>query len=261
MTLRMLTSITSFALSLGLIACTGDDKGDDSDTAASTSGDTETTGATTGTDGTAGTAGTGSASATSTDGMTAGTTTAGTTDGTTAGTTAATTTAGTTDSTGGDGSIPASCEAACATIYGCFPEEYESMAACVELCVDETTPREPDPGCEGAAVAFNECLAGLTCQQLVDEEDLTCMAELLALEEACDFGGEECINSAGGDAQSCGISEMCRGSSLSFECEGELCRCIEDDVEVATCNNDVCADELDFELLSQRAFECCGWEL
>ena len=261
MTLRMLTSITLLSLSLGLVACTGDDKGDDSDTAASTGGDTETTGGTTTTDGTAGS---GSASATSTDGTgTAGTTemtsTAGTsTDtGTTAGTSEGTT-AGT---TGGDGSIPASCEVACETIYGCFPEDYASMAECVELCVEESTPQEFDPACEAAVVDFNECLAGASCQELADEESDVCFAELTAFLGACDAGEGECINSAGGDAQSCGISEMCRDSSLEFQCEGELCRCVEDGVEVATCQNDVCMDELDFELLSQRAFECCGWEL
>lgn len=243
---RTLPVLASLALGLGLGGCIGDDRDDAADTTATTGGDTGTTGTTAATD----------ASATTTDA----TTTAGTTAGTTTSTptTTAGTAAGTTAGTTGDaGSIAESCEAACMTFVGCFPDAYESMAECVAFCVEDTAP-EPDPACHAATVAFNECLGGASCRDLEGE---VCEAEFVALEGACGGGEEVCSIGVGGDAGSCGISETCPDSSRALECEGELCRCLEDGIEVATCQNDVCVDEIDHDTLSQKALACCGWEL
>ncbi|MEZ4454474.1 MAG: hypothetical protein R3B09_33795 [Nannocystaceae bacterium] len=267
MNLRNFTSLTSFALSLALVGCIGDDKDDATDTAASSSGATETTGGSTagtsteGTAGTDGTAGSGTDSATST---TAGTTTAGMdSDGTTLATTAATTadpTTGTTAGTTGDSGIPESCDKACELVYGCFPEEFESKDECVMLCIDESSPAEPDDACEAAAVALNECIAALSCLQLMNPNGEPCADEQGVFDEVCG-GGDVCSIGIGGDANSCGISQECPDSSQALECEGELCRCLEDGVEINTCPNDVCSDEIDFDALSKKALECCGFDL
>ena len=235
-----LASFGLYTLSLGLGGCIDDDRDDATDTAASTDADPGTTGATTGT------GGSGSASATTTAGITTSTDTA---------------TAGTAAGTSGDAdSVAESCEVACMNLVGCFPDSYASLAECVAFCIEDTTP-EPDPACRAATVAFNECLGGVSCRDLKSMEIEVCEDEFVALEGACGGTEEPCAISAGGDVESCGISETCPDSSRALECEGELCRCLEDGIEVATCSNDVCEDEIGDVALSQKALACCGWEL
>ena len=251
--------VLSILCALTLAGCVGDDsKETASDGATSTttgmSGTTSGTGGTTGETSDGGSAGGSATDSTSTTATSHASHTTDTTD----------TTASTGDPTGG-GDIPASCAAACSTLIGCFPEEFESEAMCVELCTDESSPPEPDPACEAAAVAFNLCLAGASCAELEDDQLFPCGAELEAMDAACGGGGgEECIGGAGvdPDTMSCSLSETCPDYDRMITCTVKECTCFEDGQQTAVCPVKIDVDPCsDFAIVAGLAPECCGWQI
>jgi len=249
------------ALSLGFVACTGVDK--------DTVGDSESEGETSESAGSTSAGSTSAGESASSTGGDSGSDTANGGDTSTSGATsgedpsttdAPTSTSGSTDSTGGEGdSVSESCEAACEVVLVCLEDQYESMEECVADCIEETMPDEPSAECEAAVIDFNSCVAAASCEDL--DSDIFCEAELDLMIELCDFDADDCTGSVGGDALSCGIIQECSGESMmELLCVGDLCRCFVDAEEVGSCTNDVCVDDLDPDVLYEKAFTCCGFE-
>lgn len=79
-----------------------------------------------------------------------------------------------------------SCEAACAREIDCDTElGQEGAEECLKLCVVQN--EKYSGGCVDEAVAFNECLTRLSCQELGD--DRGCEEEKAALEVCSTAGG------------------------------------------------------------------------
>ena len=245
--------IPALALALFIpVACTGADGTTDggSDTDASSTSTSSTSTSSTSTSGaTESTGMTGSAS--DSDG------TSTTTDSSTSGT-SGTTTADT--DTGGSPALAESCAKACEVVIACYPDEWDSLDACVATCVNESTPVEPDAECEAAFVAFNECLGMAECADF-ESEDL-CLAEGEQINAVCESGGEECSGSAGSDPNGteCSVSEECPDYTHEIICTAESCTCYEDDVMTAVCPQqmNVCMD-FDPSILDDIGADCCGW--
>ena len=257
--IRALRTTFCTALSLGLGACVGGEgetmtaSGATTTSGGSTSGSTgesEGTSGTSGTSGTTGTSGSGSASDSATTGESSTTGVSSTTG--ESSTTGDTSTTGST--TGGGGSFQGSCEDACATFYGCMPDAYESLEACILECLDGL-PQDANAQCEAAYVSVNECVAGSSCMEL--EGDF-CSAEVGQIFALCDL--EQCDVTAGGGADECSIAEICGDLSQEMICSGKTCQCIEDGSDVGSCDNDVCVDGVEFDTLAEKAFSCCGFE-
>jgi hypothetical protein len=247
------------ALSLGLVACVGGEKETDSSADSETSA-TDSDGTTGGTDGTS------SSSASSTGGTDSGTdgSTGSGTDSDSAG---GTSTSGGEDTTTGDSTtdsgttgqanpgLETACGEACEMLMGCYPDEWPSLDACVQECVDGSG--DQGEACEIAALDYLECMAGLTCVEL---EDDGCSEEEDAAIDACE--GEVCSVGLGGGVGECGIVEDCGDTSRQMNCEGETCVCLVNDEVVDQCANDVCLDEEpDPDAIQQKALACCGFEL
>lgn len=150
----------------------------------------EPTTPTTGPDTTSGTLGeTGSTTeapgTSSTTDETTGETTTGTTgpDATTSAETTAgeTTSADTTGTTGDPSEIESSCMAACEVLIGC--DAFPDPPMCQEACVMGSMG---PPACEAAAVAFNNCIAGVDCAALMMAGLGGCQDELDAYNMACE---------------------------------------------------------------------------
>lgn len=111
------------------------------------------------------------------------TTDAGTT--TNAGTT---TDAGTTaeSTTGGPPTIEGSCEAACMVFLECQPDAYPDLPTCAAECIGGS---QGGPNCEPAAIEFNTCIGGYTCDQLTmaleNNEFGACTDAFTAYTQAC----------------------------------------------------------------------------
>ncbi|MCA9634551.1 MAG: hypothetical protein KC420_00765 [Myxococcales bacterium] len=261
--LKRLSTALALPLALALAGCSGDDKSTAGDTDGSSSSGS-TGGETSGASQTSTTSG-GSAGGTDTDGGTMGSSdgTAGSTSASTDATSGSTTAS--TDTTGDTGvvdpGIVESCDEACAKLFECFPDEFGTLQECVDLCVDESTPPEPNDACEAATIAFNKCLGTATCDEL-NGDTFPCEAEETAMSDACG-GGQECIGGAGSDPNGteCSISEECPGLyQHELLCDTKFCVCMEDGVETAKCmqKTNVCM-EFDPAILEEISVTCCGW--
>ena len=62
--------------------------------------------------------------------------------------------------TGGGDGIEAACAALCALWLVCEPGVYPDVPTCAAACVEQAPGL---PGCETEAVAYNQCLSGLSC--------------------------------------------------------------------------------------------------
>ncbi len=232
---------------------TGDSEGSSTgDDSTSTSGNTETSS-------TSGGSGSASEGSSTTDDGTGTSGTSGTSG--TTGTTGTTGTSGTTDgtTTGGSDAVEESCKAACGLVVECDPD-FGTLEECLMICIENTTPPEPDAACEKAGIALNECIASATCKDLNDPD--FCLAEENAVGAACGGGGE-CSSSAGANMEGteCQVTEECPGDYVhDFQCTAKSCTCIEDGNVTMECPTKMnfCAN-FDANLLEQFSFECCGW--
>lgn len=162
-----------------------------------------------------------------------------------------------------DGEVPQelldACDAACDKFLECImPPPFPDKSVCVQGCTDAGNG---DAMCVAAAVAFDNCLAGLNCMQFetaVETEDFgPCNDEFAANEMAC----EGCESFAGVGEGGCSLGTSCPGEPIrEISCEGDTCTCLEDDVETGSCPaNGVC--EGPDGALRMLAAECCGFDL
>ncbi len=213
----------------------------DSDSDGGSDGESTTSDATTSAT-TGGSAPTGTASQT-------GTTTAGTTgaDTTSAGTTGATSTGEQTT-----GEPLDSCVAACENLAGCVPD-YS-----LEECISDCKPELDTPECLEALDALNECLAEVSCDDLMES---ACIEQSVAYEELCfegtETGGQDCAVGGEGDMNGCKFSLECPDETLSMQCAGDKCTCLANGEPDGECQiPNVCGgDKNPVDLLE----ECCGY--
>jgi hypothetical protein len=137
---------------------------------------------------------------------------------------------------------------------------FEAEPDCVAACIDHHAGLDAD--CLGVELELTQCLAGLTCDELnqfaaQDPEPYPCQAEQ---EASClGGGGGECIVGvgAGENPGECSVSVQCEGDpEQSVECNGALCTCYIDNVEVGGCANavEICNDPG-----SETLAACCGF--
>lgn len=253
--------LLSSALSMGPVACSGDDSGGDSDsqgTATTTTSDTadmtdtestseSTSGSTSGStsESTSGSASNSASASGSTSDSTT-TDTSGSTTGDTEGDT----------TTGASPELVDSCEAACATLVDCAPEDYGPLDECIALCIEDAGS-DPDPFCESGLIALNQCYASALCEDIESLE--TCADEEEEVDEECAI--TECTSSQDGNEEGteCSILQECVDSpTLELTCNTELCECFEGGEKTGECatEGNQCADP---GSLYELSFECCGW--
>lgn len=254
----MLSPRTALPLALLVLACTPKPDDNDSDTAAASStGEGSSASDTSATDTSPTTGDGGSASLSGETGVTA-TATSGETDPTGTATSAEATSDptadSTTDPTGGP-DLPAACEAMCTRMDDCFSEPEQPHDVCVSDCLGTFA----GPECPAAAAAFWQCVAELTCDELlkfIDEGPTDqCVAEFGAVEEVC----SECITFGSGDGGgNCSVGRECE-TTEEFVCAGDTCTCTVDGVPGKSCPAEgICTFDLD--MMAQAAQDCCGWD-
>lgn len=156
--------------------------------------------------------------------------------------------------TGGEPSLEQVCTAVC--------ENYELCLEAVPDCMTECLAQIQQFGegeCFEADVALFACLGSLTCEELLqfyegEGEPYPCEDQEAA---QCHCG----MMAAGGENPGeCSFSYSCTGTAdvHAIECDGTTCSCLENGVEVATCDAaEYCADYTQIE----AANACCGWAL
>jgi hypothetical protein len=161
------------------------------------------------------------------------------------------TTATTVEPVGCDTEFVTACQAYCATVITCNPEEgiYEE---CVTGCSAELAAAPPE--CALAQCAAFACYGTLTCEQL-DAGTLECDALADEIDQACGTDGGGCFIGFGPD-ETCEYG--CDGSpSRRVSCAGAACTCYEDEVQVGACESPgICTAPDTFEANAQA---CCGW--
>ncbi len=176
-----------------------------------------------------------------------------------------TTTAGT---TGGvvDPALEAACGMACDKFFECpdLPPTFPDQASCVADCVG-SVDGGASQDCIDANVAFNECIATFTCEELINAlmtENLgKCMDAQNAVSMACPDMACEGFGSVGGD-NVCSVGQSCPNMPMQeYSCDGDTCTCLLDGVSNGTtCPADgFCA--LDSNAQIQAANDCCGFGL
>lgn len=258
-------SLISLALALPLSACVVVSGDTDSATDGTTTATSSSTGSSTGADSETSSATT-TASGTDSDSDSTGSSTADATATDPTSTSGSTTADSDSDSdstgTGGDAAaILESCEAACEVLLECYPDEFDSLDFCVELCVDESTPPELDAECEAATIAVNKCIGTSSCDDLESRD--FCGAEQDAADLVCDSGDGECFGGGGADVEGteCEFFEECVGEyKHEFFCTVDTCECFEDGEKTQECapQMNLCAD-FDPSVLEDYSLECCGW--
>lgn len=163
------------------------------------------------------------------------------------------------DTTGGPiGGLPGACGAVCAHWDMCSPGSVGSLADCKAGCIDGF---EDPPECAAAIAAQWECVAGLSCAEalkFIDGEPTSCLAELAAADQACDFG-EPCGGEIGGDMETCTLEQQCGDGTQQYDCGPDVCTCIQDDVPGKQCpSNNFCSTSHEEQRAAITA--CCGWE-
>ena len=251
--------VASASLVVALAGCPGkpgetDTDGEGSSSAGSSAADETTAGhgttsgaPTTGADSEAGSGTSGGGGATDGDETTAATTGPGTT-------TSADT--GTSD-TGVDPAIDAACTAGCQHIFECE----QGLPGTIEDCKIGCLESWGAPSCGDAGVTFLQCLAGMTCPELIAyiemDEPGVCAEAAEAADAAC--GGQVCEMSAGGGQGECSIGRDCGDGLQELQCDGTTCTCFDAGVPGESCEDEgVCA--LDVDAQSAVAQTCCGWD-
>lgn len=272
MTVKMVSSslpILGLCLAVALVGCSGDDtstsgdsaSGSDTDTGSTTDTTTSTTqtsasGTTTTDSGTGTSDSSTGTTAPETTGETSGSTTGDPTTGTTGDPTTTTgdPTTGTTG--GGDGN---GCAEICDTITGCF--QMIPLDECMANCEDDFGMAD-GAECQAATAEVNMCLAGLECQNFIDDNFADCGDAFAAQEMACGGGMQDCVAEKAQMGPNCTFAFDCGQDQLAVQCNSNqgVCTCIENGQDGDTCDNmDYCAADPDEAFTI--ANECCGWQL
>ncbi len=224
------------------VACVGDD----------TSGASETATAPTSTD-ESGTSGSSTSGSTSGSGTTADA--SGTGESATSSESEAT---GETNETVGEmtgGQLDELCADYCDLEASCEPES-PPLETCLELCVG-VFGMPGDAACDAAAIDLLECATEITCEELLSMSGF-CPEKEALWAEACEL--VSCSGSFEEGAVECGFFQACDdGTNKDLVCDAEGCKCLEDDVEVGSCANDICEEGMDVFDLVDKAEECCGF--
>lgn len=136
------------------------------------------------------------------------------------------------------------CAASCASTSTCDPSQ--SLAACVEACVEAVDARSPI--CAPVFCEAHACTAALDCDSFE------------AGQAACDAAFEErlayCQCETNGDHLG-GCERVCFGPTTRVVvCSGSTCTCRDNDVLIAECENEWCPGG-DFDDEAEAA--CCAW--
>ena len=175
-----------------------------------------------------------------------------------------TTSAGT---TGGvvDPAVEASCEMACDKFFACpgLPPVYPDKAACVVDCTSNVDPGA-DQACVDASVAFNDCIASFTCDELstaLMTEDLgKCADAQAAIDMVCVGNTCEGFGSSDG-ANACSVGQSCPNMPMQeYSCDGDTCTCLVDGVSNGTTCPAGGFCQLDTPGQNQAALDCCGFQ-
>lgn len=162
--------------------------------------------------------------------------------------------AGESGETGGEPSLEQVCTAVCENYELCL----EGVPDCMTACLAQIQ-QFGEGQCFEADVALFACLGSLTCEELQqfyegegdpfpceDQEAAQCHCGMMA--------------GPGANPGECSFSYSCTGTEevYAIECDGTTCSCLENGVEVATCDAaEYCADYAQIE----AANACCGWAL
>jgi hypothetical protein len=100
----------------------------------------------------------------------------------------------------------------------------------------------------------------LSCEQLIafyeDEVFDPCLDQFAALENAC---GPGCLMSGLMGPNDCSLARVCGAVTQDYQCTGETCTCVENDVPGANCASaGFC--ELTTDAQTAAANACCGWD-
>ena len=104
------------------------------------------------------------------------------------------------------------------------------------------------------------CLSMLSCEQLIAfyENEIfdPCLDQFTALENTC---GPGCLMSGLMGPSECSLARVCGPVTQDYQCTGETCTCVENDVPVAICASaGFC--ELATDAQTATANACCGWD-
>lgn len=256
----------TFILTLSLLVACGDDKN------TTTSGESETSGSSTTDSGTTTTTTSTTADPTDASGtMSAGQTTGSATDATSVGPTAtsdattgstATSASSTGSSTGGGSAdIPGACAGVCDKAVTECMLDLGTLEECTMGCVGDLGGAEG--ACAEATVAYLDCLASLTCDELLENLNMgnpgKCADAAAQLEAACGGGGE-CATEIGGNQEmtACSVTTICPNEpEVSMQCEGKQCVCLIDGQKTGMCPAmDICMMP---DALEAKAADCCGF--
>jgi hypothetical protein len=160
------------------------------------------------------------------------------------------TTATTVEPVGCDTEFVSACQAYCATVITCNPEEgiYEE---CVTGCGEELATETPD--CALARCELYACFGTLSCDQL-ETGSPECNALAGEVAGLCGNDDGACFLSAGPDSCEYG----CDGPpSLRIACDLATCTCYRDEIETGSCEAaGICANS---DAIEEYGKTCCGW--
>jgi hypothetical protein len=174
-------------------------------------------------------------------------------------------TGGDTDSTTGDsttdGMVPTELDAACESLCEKFIEcDWEPQYSDVESCKVECFSDTPGGVCMAPSVALYACIGGLTCEELLSQDWVSCAAEEDALPEECAEPDCENLGSSEGP-DTCSYGYACANSpAQEIRCEGDTCTCLVDGEPTGTCGSSEGFCDLEPYDKGDIAFECCGFE-
>lgn len=160
------------------------------------------------------------------------------------------TTATTVEPVGCDTEFVSACQAYCATIITCDPEQgiYEE---CVTGCSAELGGETPE--CAVARCELYACFGTLSCDEL-ETGSPECEAIASDVAGLCGDDDGGCFLSAG--PSSCEYG--CDGTpSVRIACDLATCTCYEDEIEIGGCDAaGICATS---DALEEYGKTCCGW--
>lgn len=159
------------------------------------------------------------------------------------------------DSSGGgmmEPDIEQACELNCALLTRCFPEDPQPPS-CVTSCVEAATQSGIE-GCEAATIERYICLATLTCEELLNGFR-ACADIAQQSAEACSDG---CVIGGGSDNGECSYGFYCPELVQEMRCDAETCICLENRIEVGSCDAmGIC--DADSQSLREYPEICCGF--
>jgi hypothetical protein len=154
---------------------------------------------------------------------------------------------GTSSSSGSDGTLEDACTAYCTTFLEC--EGSKGIEKCVDPCVASDASR--GEACIDAAIAWYECMAVLSCEDLLSE----------ACDEQEDVHYEACTQTCSVTlerGEECGATFACPDNDYEIACTETTCTCLENGAAVGECDADGICDVGD---VSEYAAECCDFAL